>query len=225
MPQATAFALASFVDARQEILKRLELRERLIEVYFIGSIALFGALATLNQVQGQLQPALFLLSPLLALVISFRLRSHVDSTEGLAEFIRRDLNLALLQTESWAPYWDWSTHADKKVPRTGRYSGKKKSGRFVSEWMSLHFVCFVSMIYLFFATDQMASDPVWWGYALFGFGIGMFVVAVHNTRHSYKDREKTKEIPAISSTLWKESCKSIEKEQSECPSSSTNPPA
>ncbi|MBL9052248.1 MAG: hypothetical protein JNN02_00840 [Tabrizicola sp.] len=198
------FAFLAFTDARGEILRRLEIREKLVELYVLSSLALLGAIATIYAGSGAPAKELFALPPMLALAISFRLRSHVDSTEAVAEFIRRDLNEFLLQKDAWAPHWDWATHSGARFLRHGKYGGLKKSGRFVSESMSLHFPCFFSMLYLFYTSGLSASWKERWSVGIFIAGIFMFLVAFENTRKSYRDREDTKKEMARSSEFWRD---------------------
>lgn len=198
------FAFLAYSDARSEILRRLEIREKLVELYILSSLAFLGALATIYASSGTPRQEFFVLPPMLALAISFRLRSHVDSTEAVAEFIRRDLNSFLIEKDAWAPHWDWATHTSQRVAARGKYGGIKKSGRFIAESMSLHFPCALSMLYLFFASDFQTPPYDIWSVSVFVAGISLFLVAFENTRRSYNDREMTKDRQSNSPSRWLE---------------------
>lgn len=202
--QAVDFGMLAFSDARAEILERVRIREKLSELYIVVSVGLIAALSAMFPGKGTAPAELFLLPAILALAISYRLRSHVNTTEAIAEFIRRELNAFLITEDAWAPYWDWSTHADSRINDRPPFSNIIKSRRLLSDTMSLHFPCAISMAYYFFYTKMNSAPASIWNVSLFLVGCTMFLWALENTWGSYRNRERTKVNRALSSDAWKD---------------------
>lgn len=99
-------AKIAFQDARSEISSRLAMRERVVEIYVVGSITLFSGLLIAIRLGANLPPFAFAASPLLAFVCALLLKAHYVTMERLSQFIIIDLNKEFCALGCFVPTWD-----------------------------------------------------------------------------------------------------------------------
>ena len=212
------FALAAYQDARGEILKRLEFREKIVEIYVVGSIAFLAGLASFNGLfapdpsQPSLPLYLYLLSPLFSLITSIQLMAHIQSTEKLAQHIRWEVNPVLVLTGGWAPYWDWSsrqtdskggmTDRAKKTKRAKMTERAKTIGKFLSQFVSIHLPSFVCLVLYFFNLPSGAICSFSRDGNLFLGGGVVFCLAIWATWLGYAERFETMKHGVVPSPEW-----------------------
>ncbi|WP_171100947.1 hypothetical protein [Ruegeria sp. HKCCD7255] len=174
-----ALAQASFQDARAEILMRLGFREKLVEIYMVGSVALVTALIAARQYGIPMEA--YAISSVFSLVVAVQIRAHVDAVEKLANFIRWQLNPYWIENKNWAPTWDWYT-------RQGNVEEQKTFLRSASQAISIHLPSFSSLVIYAY----VLSTGEWKGWTpptIWFVSIALFVIAVETTRRTYKSRK------------------------------------
>ena len=207
------FAKTAFLDARIEIVKRLELRSNLIATYLVGSLTIFGAILTFSTSSlfslGSFPIEICIVAPLFGLIVSFQLRSHVETTEDLAEFIRRDLNPHLMQLGAWSPYWDFSSRepnssfwSKSSFAKSEKKELKKTELRKRSDLFAIHaptlFSVLASLYIIYFDTASTPFHRIVIG----SLCVVMFYFAINNTWKGYKYRELTIANPILFPNWW-----------------------
>ena len=152
------FLKLAYQEARDEIAERNLVRERLMQMYIFGSITLVGAAFTATRGGIELGQWKFAAPSFFALCISIQIWFQVLTVERLAEFIRTDINSALIHLKAWAPHWDW------RVRNSDDERGKTLS-RKVSQMVVLHVPSFgyvvIGWISLIRTEGWQWSDSDW----------------------------------------------------------------
>ncbi len=199
------FLQMAFSDARSEIAKRMEFRERLQEVYILGSISLLvGFVAAKAALRADFPLEILLISPLFALVISAQLKSHVESIENLAEFIRRGVNPLLMTLGAWSPYWDFYTRQNPKIEEG------KTAQRIIAQLIGIHLPSFLSLAFYTFEVSQIGSKATAFQIVTFIIACAMFFAALRNTMKSYDKRKETLKNPVPAPKWWIDEFKNSE---------------
>jgi len=196
---AERFALAAFQDARSEILQRLSMREKIVEVYIVSSISLLGAFLVAARLLDDFPNEVYIVAPVLSLSMSLLIKSHYVAMEKLSEFIRTDLNQTFVFLRGWVPYWDFYNRYQVQGPGTRL---DKSRSRWIAHICAIHFPTTISMTFFGFSVFSCScglanatNRTPTFEQVVFGLAILVFVWAIHCTTSMINVRDQSNTSP------------------------------
>ncbi|MBY6121839.1 hypothetical protein KUV64_22140 [Mameliella alba] len=173
--RAFDFLKLAFSDARGEIISRLAMREKIVEVYLVSSISLMGVLLVAARLIPELPVFVYIVAPILSMSMSMLIRSHYIAMEKLSEFIRYDLNQELISLGGWSPYWDYFNRKGDTGIGT---SLDKTRARWLAHAVSMHAPSAISMCFFFYFAFEVENSNLEWTEVICTFDAFTFYVAV-----------------------------------------------